>query len=107
MTGLVSLYCLFASTEEANRIAAAAVTRRNAACVNILGPVRSIFQWEGELETRDEVAAIFKTTADGAPALIRFIEAEHSYDVPAITAWPVDQASRPYRDWVRESIARP
>lgn len=105
MTGLVSLYCLFASAEEADRIATAAVTRRDAACANILGPVRSVFHWNGKVETATEVAAIFKTTAARASDLIAFIEAEHSYEVPAITAWPIDLASAPYRQWVEATVA--
>ena len=67
------------------------VEERLAACINILRPVRSIYRWQGAIETADEVAAIFKTTTAQADALIARIAALHSYDVPCIVTWPIDK----------------
>ena len=65
---VISVYAVFADAEEAERIGRAMVEERLAACVNILGPVRSIYRWKGGIETGDEVAAIFKTTRARRPA---------------------------------------
>jgi periplasmic divalent cation tolerance protein len=65
---VISIYAIFANAEEAERIGRAVVEDRLAACVNILGPVRSIYRWKGEIESADEVAAIFKTTDDTVDA---------------------------------------
>ena len=54
---VVSLYVLFANAQEAERIGRAVVEERLAACINILGPVRSIYRWQGSVETADEIAA--------------------------------------------------
>jgi periplasmic divalent cation tolerance protein len=81
------------------------VEERLAACINILGPVRSIYRWKGAVETADEVAAIFKTTDDCAGLLITRIAALHSYDVPCITAWPIEKILGAYADWVEDSVA--
>ena len=100
MTDIVSVYAVFADTEEAERIARAAIEEGLAACANILGPCRSIYRWQGKVEEADEVAALFKAPATGAPALVERIVALHSYDVPAVMVWPIDHAPAAYANWV-------
>ena len=101
MTGIVSVYCIFGSTDEAERVARAMVDRRLAACANILGPCTSVYRWEGEVRLASEVGAIFKSAAATAQALVEAIAAEHSYEVPAITVWPVEDSLESYARWVR------
>jgi periplasmic divalent cation tolerance protein len=100
VTGIVSVYAVFADAEEAARIGRIAVEERLAACVNILGPCRSIYRWQGEIEEADEVPALFKTRADKAEALIARIADLHGYDVPAAVAWPITDALGAYARWV-------
>jgi periplasmic divalent cation tolerance protein len=104
---VVSVYAVFADAEEAERIGRQVVEERLAACINILGPCRSIYRWQGEVETADEVAAVLKTSGSVADRLITRIAALHSYDVPAITVWPVDKLLGSYADWVEESVGSP
>ena len=101
---VISVYSIFANAEEAEHIGRAMVEEKLAACVNILGPVRSIYRWKGAVESADEVAAIFKTTDERAGLLITRIAALHSYDVPCITAWPIDKILGAYADWVEDSV---
>ena len=100
---IVSVYAVFANAEEAERIGRTVVEDRLAACVNILGPIRSIYRWKGQIETADENAAIFKTRHDRADALITRIAALHSYDVPCVVTWPIDKVLSTYADWVDDS----
>ena len=102
---LVSVYAVFADAQEADRIGRAMVEQRLAACINILGPIRSIYRWQGAVESADEVAAIFKTAKPQADALIERIAELHSYDVPCVVAWPVDKSLESYAEWVEESTA--
>jgi periplasmic divalent cation tolerance protein len=101
---VASVYTVLASAEEAERIGRLCVEERLAACINILGPVRSIYRWKNAVETADEVAAIFKTTAATADSLIARIAGLHSYDVPCVVAWPVEKILGPYADWVEHSV---
>jgi periplasmic divalent cation tolerance protein len=101
---VISVYAIFADAEEAERIGRAMIEERLAACINSLGPVRSIYHWKGAIETSDEVAAIFKTTDERAADLIARIAALHSYDVPCVVAWPIDQILGAYADWVEDSL---
>jgi periplasmic divalent cation tolerance protein len=100
LTAIVTVYAVVGSDEEARRIGRACVEERLAACVNLLGAVHSIYHWQGRIEEGAEVAALFKTTAAGAEALIARIAALHSYDVPAAVAWPIAAAHDPYAAWV-------
>lgn len=100
----VSVYVLFANAEEAERIGRTVVEERLAACINIFGPVRSIYRWQGSIETADEVAAILKTSQTEADALIMRIAGLHSYEVPCIVTWPIDKLLTSYADWVDANV---
>jgi len=101
---VLSVYAVFADAEEAERIGRTVVEERLAACVNVLGPIRSIYRWKGAVETADEVAAIFKTTDDGAGALMTRIAGLHSYDLPCVVTWPIDKVLGGYAEWVADSV---
>ena len=100
---IVSIYAVFANTDEAERIGRTVVEERLAACINILWPIRSIYRWEGKAQSAEEVAAILKTHHWQSDALIARIAALHSYDVPCIVTWPIDKSLGAYADWVEES----
>jgi periplasmic divalent cation tolerance protein len=106
MSGIVSVYAVFGSDEEARRIGRAMIEERYAACVNILGPCHSIYRWQGEIEESTEVAAIFKASATVAPELVRRITALHSYEVPAAVIWPIADLPEAYQRWVQENSQR-
>ena len=101
---VVSVYAVFASAEEAERIGRTMVEERLAACINILPGVRSIYRWQGAVESAEEAAAILKTSADMADRLMTRIAALHSYDVPCIAVWPIDKLLGSYAAWVEESV---
>ena len=101
---VISVYAVFANGEEAERIGRTVIDERLAACINILGATRSIYRWQGAIETADEVAAVLKTTAMKADALITRIAELHSYEVPCVVTWPIDKLLAPYADWVESSL---
>lgn len=105
MTAIATVYAVFADAQEAERIGRAMIEQDLAACINILAPCRSIYRWNGAIETGEEVPALFKTSAGKVDALIAAVAAMHSYDVPAIVAWPIIQAGPGYAEWVRSGQA--
>lgn len=102
---VVSVYAVFADAEEATRIGRQMVEERLAACVNILGPCRSIYRWQGAVETAEEAPAIFKTSEARADALVARIAGLHSYEVPCVTVWPIDKLIAGYAEWVEDSVS--
>jgi periplasmic divalent cation tolerance protein len=101
---VVSVYAIFADQAEAQSIGRSMVEEHLAACVNIFQPCRSIYRWEGAIETASEVPALFKTTLDQADALIAAIADRHSYSVPAIAVWPISKLPESYAEWVEEGV---
>jgi periplasmic divalent cation tolerance protein len=101
---VISIYAVFADLNEAERIGRLVVEERLAACVNILGSIRSIYRWKGAIENAGEVAAIFKTRHDKAEPLITRIAGLHSYELPCIASWPIDKILGTYAEWVEDSV---
>lgn len=104
MTGIVLLYVLFGSDEEARTIGRDMVERRLAACVNVIGQCHSIYRWKSEIEEAAEVAAIFKTSAEKAERLAEAIRTAHGYDVPAIVTLGQASTHEAYREWLFSSV---
>lgn len=90
----------------ADTLAAALVEERLAACVNILPTSRSVYRWQGALETASEVPLLIKTTRDRYPALEARIQALHPYELPEIVAIPIEKGLPIYLEWV-ETETRP
>ncbi len=55
--------------EAADRLAQQLVEQRLAACVNIVGPVRSVYRWRDKVENEAEYLVLAKTTAEAAAHL--------------------------------------
>ncbi|HEX5183779.1 MAG TPA: divalent-cation tolerance protein CutA [Allosphingosinicella sp.] len=102
MSRIATVYATFGNADEAASIARTLVEERLAACANILGPCRSIYWWQGKVEEAEEIAALFKTTAGSADALIARLAEMHSYEVPAAVAWPIEAALPAYASWVED-----
>lgn len=95
------------SMEEAERVARHLLTRRVAACVNIVPGVRSLYWWKDELEEAQEFLLIAKTRPDRLAELEAELKAVHSYTTPEVIALPVEQGSAEYLAWLdRELDAR-
>lgn len=81
-------------------IARALVAERLAACVNLVGPIRSIYRWRDAIEDEHEYLLLIKTSARSYRRLERRVRQLHSYEVPEVMALKPSEASRPYLDWI-------
>jgi periplasmic divalent cation tolerance protein len=88
MSDIALIHATFPDAAEAERVAAAVLAERLAACVNILAPCISIYRWQGQVERAQEVAALFKTRPMLAERLRSRIAELHSYELPVIETWP-------------------
>lgn len=84
----------------AERLADALIERRVAACVNVMAPCRSVYQWQGSVEHSDEHPVFAKTPADRYDALQQAIRELHPYELPEIIAVRVDAGLPAYLAWV-------
>ncbi|HSE45306.1 MAG TPA: divalent-cation tolerance protein CutA [Gemmatimonadales bacterium] len=88
------------SEELARRIAETVVAERLAACAQILGPITSVYRWQGAIEQASEWYCQLKTTTDAYPGLEARLRSLHPYEVPEIIATPIVFAAESYAVWV-------
>jgi periplasmic divalent cation tolerance protein len=97
------VFVMAANGDEAERIAQALVAEKLAACVNVVGPVHSIYRWRGTIEDANEYMLVIKAAVRGFSKLERRVRELHSYEVPEITAVRLAAGSQPYVAWLAES----
>jgi periplasmic divalent cation tolerance protein len=93
---------------EARLIARSVVSKRLAACVNlVLSPVDSYYTWKGKLENACEYLLVIKTIAKRLPALEKEVKRLHTYDLPEFLALPISAGSNKYLSWLQASVTLP
>jgi periplasmic divalent cation tolerance protein len=104
--GAVSDYCQVVTTtdsrDEAERLARGAVQSRHAACAQIVGPVTSVYRWQGAIEDAQEWQVWLKTTTAAYGDLETYLRQAHSYDVPEILCLPIVGGHGPYLQWLAD-----
>lgn len=100
--GLLEVRVAVPDTETGLALAHSLVARQLAACVQVIGPITSVYSWQGETQQGDEWLLLMKTTEDAFEALMAVIVEEHSYEVPEILGVPVTHALPQYAEWVRK-----
>ena len=94
------------SADQAAGIGRTLVEERLAACANVVGPIRSIYRWQGEVEDAAEHLLLLKVRAADVPAVDRRVRALHSYDVPEVLALPVAAGGAAYLAWLADATRR-
>jgi periplasmic divalent cation tolerance protein len=91
------------SREEGERIATALVSEELAACVNLIGPIESIYRWDDQVQHGQELLLIVKTRAALAGTLEARVRALHSYETPEVIALPITTGSQKYLEWLQRA----
>jgi periplasmic divalent cation tolerance protein len=91
--------------ETAHRLGRRLVEERLAACAQVVGPVSSVYWWQGEVESAGEWYCHLKTTASRVEDLITRIRELHPYETPEIVALPVAEGDEAYLRWIADSVA--
>jgi periplasmic divalent cation tolerance protein len=90
--------------EQAYLIAREIIARRQAACVNIIPAIRSIYRWKGKICKDGELLLIVKTLQDEFEGVASTIRELHSYELPEILSFGVSQGDRGFLDWIASSV---
>jgi periplasmic divalent cation tolerance protein len=98
--GYLQVITAIDAEDGAQRLAQSAVAARLAAGVQVIGPIRSTYWWQGEIESTQEWLCLMKTLEGQFEALAAHIKANHPYEVPEITATPITYGSRDYLGWI-------
>lgn len=98
---IVVAYVTCPDDDTARTIAHALVEAGEAACVNIVPGLRSVYRWRGKIETDDEQLLLIKTTAARLDDVRERVLGLHPDELPEIIAVPVTHGLPGYMDWVR------
>ncbi|MCG8448074.1 MAG: divalent-cation tolerance protein CutA [Pirellulales bacterium] len=93
------------SEQMARQIAAVLVEQRLAACVQVQGPIHSVYRWQGKVEEATEWLCTAKTHAVHLPNVEKAICQLHDYECPEIIAVPIVGGSTAYLTWLEEQLA--
>ncbi len=106
MSNFVQIIATTASKDEAERIAQALLEQRLAACVQIVGPMESLYWWQGKINKSEEWLCIAKSELSLFPKVEETVKALHSYEVPEILAVPIVGGSESYLQWLGEHVCK-
>jgi len=93
--------------DQALDVAHALIRNRQAACVNIIPNVHSIYRWKGRVCSDGEMLLIIKTVAEEFEGIKETIQRVNTYELPEVLAYRVDHASEPFGDWIARMTERP
>lgn len=100
-TGCWAAYTTVDSKEKAVDMARALVENRHVACVNIIGPVESVYEWRGRVEQAAEWMLMMKFSDRQCEGLKAAVANLHDYDVPELIMFPIEDGHAPYLKWVQ------
>jgi periplasmic divalent cation tolerance protein len=96
---LVQLVTALPHRDDALSLAREVVEARLAACVQVLEPITSVYQWEGTLHEETEALCLMKVPEERVDALVERVRSRHPYDTPEIAAIPCSFADERYLAW--------
>ena len=102
MADLKLIYTTWPDSETAQSVARDMLERRLIACANIFAGGQSVYSWEGEVRSENEVVMILKTSDQTVGDAATYLEAHHPYDTACIIVLDSDGAntSSAFANWV-------
>lgn len=99
------ILCTVPTRDVADTITRALLEKKLAACVNIAGPVTSVYEWEGSIQEDTEYQLFIKTTQACADDTYQCVKQHHPYDVPEWLVIDNISGSKPYIDWLTTTVS--
>ncbi len=88
----------------AEAIANELISNKLAACVQIDGPIKSVYVWEDQLVSSQELRLSIKTTQAKVAEIVESIKTLHNYELPQILSIPISGGNDDYLKWVAAHI---
>ncbi|MGD0977908.1 MAG: divalent-cation tolerance protein CutA [Candidatus Bathyarchaeia archaeon] len=89
MKQYVHIFTTTRKREDAEKVARTLVEKRLAGCVQIIGPIQSMYWWKNRKETAEEWLCLIKSEKSLYKELEKTIKETHPYKTPEITAVPI------------------
>ena len=104
MTEYLQVITTTETKEDAQKIAHLIVEKRLAGCVQVIGPITSVYWWKEKIEEGDEWLCIMKSSQSLYAELEKTIQTIHPYEVPEIISVPIGGGSTRYLEWLEKVI---
>ena len=104
MTEFLQVAITTGTRDEAESIARALVEKCLAACVQVAGPILSIYRWQERVEQSEEWKLTLKTSSARMEELIAQTIELHSYDCPEVVATEIVGGNEEYLKWLGEQV---
>ncbi|NLD38151.1 MAG: divalent-cation tolerance protein CutA [Desulfatiglans sp.] len=104
MTEYIQVFSSVVNLETAEKIGESVIEKKLAAIVQITGPVKSMYMWNGRLLKGEDWRIVMKTTREQYQKLEAEIKRLHPYGVPEILAMPVLEGNRDYLNWINKEL---
>ena len=101
---VILVFCTASTENEAVQIAQALVEREEAACVNVVPMIRSVYRWKGKIASENEHLMIVKTTQPLLEDVKKTVKELHSYELPEILAVSVDDGDKNALNWIASVV---
>ena len=89
---------------DAEKIAKILVEKRLAACVQVIGPLTSFFNWQEKPDIAREYLCMIKSREDLFFFFLAAIIEVHPYEVPEIIATPIIKGGTDYLNWMAAEL---
>lgn len=102
---MIAVYITCKNEDEAKNIARQLLDLRLIACANIF-PIKSMYWWQDEITEEKEVALLCKSSEENFEEIKKEAEEMHSYDIPLIECWNVDDVNKAYLEWMKGELRK-
>ncbi len=100
----VSVYITAKDIKQARTIAQQLLKERLIACANIIPRIEALYWWKGEIRNEGEAAIIGKTNKENEQKIIKRVKELHSYGVPCIVFWPIENGNKDFLEWINSEL---
>lgn len=95
-------YVTLPDAATAETIARHLLEKRLIACANILAPHQAIYEWQGEIQSENELVTLFKTHKDRSAEFVQELERLHPYECPCIIEIDPKSVNKMFSQWITE-----
>jgi periplasmic divalent cation tolerance protein len=101
---VILIFCTASTEKEAGQIAQTLVEREEAACVNVVPMIRSVYRWKGKISSETEQLLLIKTTQALLEDVKKTVKELHSYELPELLAVSVDDGDKNALGWIASVV---
>ena len=100
------MYIRVKDEDEGLSIAQKVVDKKLATCANLYPNIKSVFNYQNQIQTQEEAVLLLKTTVQAYDELERFIIEIHSYDDPCVLKLPIEGGAADFMSWIKDTVVK-